>query len=49
VVLVDDTAARIHAENLAAEFVSSKTRLNITGIRVTTESGGILCRLRVHH
>ena len=49
VLLVDDAAARIHAENLAAKCASSKTDSHITGIRVTTESGGILCRLPVHH
>ena len=44
VLLVDDAAARIHAENLATKCATSKTGVHITGIRVTTKSGGMLRR-----
>jgi hypothetical protein len=47
VLLVDDAAARMHAESLATKCATSKTDSHVTGIRVTTESGGILCRLLV--
>ena len=34
VMLVSDAAARIHAENLAAEFAGPKTHFKIRGIRM---------------
>jgi hypothetical protein len=49
VLLVNDAAARTHAESLAAEFASSKTGLKIRGIRVTNELGAFLFRLQVYH
>jgi len=48
VLLVNDAAAHIHAENLAAECANSTAGLRVRGIRVTDALGAVLFRLNVH-